>query len=919
MVPKTRRRFAVMALPILCLGAAFQTVCATELVKLSPENWESFVPRGKEVDAIFGDFVLRNEKLTLVIGNPVSGRNGNMTLKNVGGVVIDLTLRGEPNDQLGAFYPAPNHYPVPDGRALKLVRIAADGIVHYDVADKDGSTSPTSSIKNAEEILLVFTMAKLQAGQPDIQVEYRLANSDESLSVTTIYGNSHEQPLELVLADLLRVDGEFSLGFEENGSCWAYDIWWQQAYGIFAEKALLSLDPKSLQSKGYLRMFGPMLRYESNELASDTLMPGESFTLVRRIFPARDSIAVKAIAARLAGKMLEHLSFRVFDSAGPIEQAHVEIIKSATKNSEDSDRGVDENIYGSGRTSSDGILHVELPAGSYQLRVTSPGRDSHMTSILVPGDKEVSIEMPVPGYVFARICDETGDEIPCKVGFYGLDSTPDPCFGPDSGINGVRNLYYTHTGKFRLEIAPGRYQVVVSHGPEYDAVVKLLDVRSGEETKLVAALVRTVDTTGWISADLHSHSSPSGDTTASQRGRVLNNLAEHLEFCPSTEHNRVSSVAQHLEFFGATDRMLTCPGIELTGHPLGVNHQNAFPLRHRPNTQNGGGPEPDVSPVAQIERLAQWDDGAEKLVQLNHPNIVQILADRDLDGKHDGGFVKMFDFADVVEVHPLEDIFHWPEALPANSRERSNTIFHWLQALNLGYRLPGVVNTDGHSNFHKLYDLGLLDGVTCSEFDWTLHGAGALRNYIGSSTDNPGKANLLELCRAAKRGTLVMTNGPFLEVQATAPSALDGLKAELGHDLHAPEGAVSLRVRVQCPNWIRVNRVQLFLNGRASENWNLTRRTHSQYFHDGSVVFDGTLELSLKEDTHIIVAAAGEGEELGIVMGPDAGKMMPMAVTNPIFVDTDGNGFRPNGDMLGLPLLEADGGELNHLIRSFSD
>ena len=27
---------------------------------------------------------------------------------------------------------------------------------------------------------------------------------------------------------------------------------------------------------------------------------------------------------------------------------------------------------------------------------------------------------------------------------------------------------------------------------------------------------------GWISADFHSHSSPSGDNTGSQRGRVLN-------------------------------------------------------------------------------------------------------------------------------------------------------------------------------------------------------------------------------------------------------------------------------------------------------------------------------------------------------------------------------------------------------------
>jgi hypothetical protein len=82
MIHKTRCLLVIVTLPLLWLGAIGQPVYSTELVRLLPENWDSFVPLGKEVDAIFGDFVLRNEKLILVIGNPVSGRNGNMTLRN---------------------------------------------------------------------------------------------------------------------------------------------------------------------------------------------------------------------------------------------------------------------------------------------------------------------------------------------------------------------------------------------------------------------------------------------------------------------------------------------------------------------------------------------------------------------------------------------------------------------------------------------------------------------------------------------------------------------------------------------------------------------------------------------------------------------------------------------------------------------
>ena len=61
-------------------------------------------------------------------------------------------------------------------------------------------------------------------------------------------------------------------------------------------------------------------------------------------------------------------------------------------------------------------------------------------------------------------------------------------------------------------------------------------------------------------------------------------------------------------------------------------------------------------------------------------------------------------------------------------------------------------------------------------------------------------------------------------------------------------------------------------------------------------------------DTHIIVATIGEGLTLGPVMGPNhGGKLPPVAVANPIFVDVDGQGFTPNRDLLDVPLAIAPG------------
>jgi hypothetical protein len=204
--------------------------------------------------------------------------------------------------------------------------------------------------------------------------------------------------------------------------------------------------------------------------------------------------------------------------------------------------------------------------------------------------------------------------------------------------------------------------------------------------------------------------------------------------------------------------------------------------------------------------------------------------------------------------------------------------------MNLGYRIPGVVNTDAH---------------------WNFHGSGWLRNYIKSSTDDPAKASVPNLVHACEHGNIVLTNGPFLTASAKADDGGD--TAAVGEDLKAPGGKLRMAIRVQCPNWLEVNRVQIFVNGVADPKANFTRRTHPDKFHQATVVFAEDVPLALPADAHLVVVAAGEGKELGPVVGPDHAKEMPTAVANPIFVDVDGDGFKPNGDLLGLPLPLAPG------------
>src|SRR5271170_7968080 len=90
---------------LVLLAAAATPARAADLVALSPQTFDRYVPQGKEVDGIYGDFVLANDQIVAVVAHPRRGRNANMTVREVGGCLIDLTRRDRQSDQLSAFYP----------------------------------------------------------------------------------------------------------------------------------------------------------------------------------------------------------------------------------------------------------------------------------------------------------------------------------------------------------------------------------------------------------------------------------------------------------------------------------------------------------------------------------------------------------------------------------------------------------------------------------------------------------------------------------------------------------------------------------------------------------------------------------------------------------------------------------------------
>ncbi|MBI1312356.1 hypothetical protein GC176_13785 [bacterium] len=839
----------------LAINASSSKPGQVEIARLDATNWDEFAPQGKEVDAIIGDFVLRNDHLVAVIAQPLASRNANMTVRDVGGCLIDLAVRWNQSDQLGAFYPGARQFP------YRSASTASDG---KPVELSDGAVTTSDGA--------VTVRADGADDRPTVEVTYRLASDAKFVEVTSRFTNESDKALSVPLTDDLRVDsGKEDTVKSPNGRTdlfWFHDQFWRQACGIQPVGFVVETNSNTRTST---------LKYESDTVEQKvTLEPGKSFELTRRIYPGTDLPHVRAIHAEINEQPVGEVEFFALDGLKrPIRDARVVIHRG-------------EERWGVVLTGDDGLARTKLPVGDYRVNVEALGVDitpSSGTPIVSVGAKSRLQKLPMicddwkPGTVDAHITDGDGQPIPCKIEFLAKEGTAQPWYGPETASFAVKGLCYAAHGELMQTLPPGQFDVVISHGPEFDAIFTEITVQPGKTTPLTGKLKRVVNSTGWISSDFHSHSSPSGDNTGSQLGRVLNLVCDHIEFAPCTEHNRIDTYQPHIDRLQIGQFISSCSGMELTGSPLPLNHQNAFPLIRHPHQQDGGGPVTDTDIERQVERLALWDNRSEKLVQINHPDMGWMFRDKNGDGIPDEGHARILPHFDVIEIHPIPEILKLVPTDERGSYRSNNRIFNWLQFLNQGRRWVGVVNTDAHYNYHE---------------------SGWLRNWVKSPTDNPAAVKPLDVVRAAEAGALFMSNGPFLDV--TMREVGDSAAVIAGQDLEAPSGQVEIDVTVQCPNWLEVDRLFVLVNGRIHEPLHFRKATHPDRFKSGVVRFEEKLRLKLDQDAHLIVAVGGENSTLGKVHGPSWGQHQPAAFTNPVYVDINGDGFKANGDTLGHPL-----------------
>ena len=812
-----------------------------EIIQISAST-RHLIPKGKEVDAIDGDWIMKNDKVIAVIGNAVPGREANQMVPSIQGAVIDFTSLAANNDNLVAYYPQGYRINAMSAHKIEIVR-------------NKGSEIILRIIRNPSE------------EDPYLSAtEYVMRDGENFLRVKTTHHNKGIKDVSFTFADQLRLDngiedaspiGNYNLAF-------IYNKWFHAAYGIYCPKGL-HVPAKPILSGG--RKGGISAVFQDIKLGENiTLKSGQRIEVQRYLLCGNDVAALQRNAMGFDTPLISITTLKVSDTnKKPVADAFVEILDK---------QGAKASFA---ITDATGTAKLPLTPGGYRYIITKVGHDTLQQDLVIPG-KSIIVSAtikPLTSLTFTIKEANTNRKLPVKLEFKGIKGTPDPFLGIEKKrAEGTGNLYYAFNEEpFKVPLSPGDYSITVSHSPEYNTQTKQIQINRGENKAVSFELKREYSTPNWVIADFHNHTTGSGDNNSEIRSRIINMAAAGIEFAPATEHNRISSFTDEIKNIGLQEYIASCPSVELSGlpGPIPINHQIAFPLTIQEEKQGGGFPGTNADPYIQMKGLYDYDNTKFKFMQQNHPDIPWLYFDKNQDGEVDQGF------GTRVITHALEVNNHMFEILAvtadnATDADKDNRVFYWLQMLNQGDRIYGTANSDNHA-------VG--------------NGSGAKFNYVYSNYDEPAKIDAVDIARNAKEGHIIMSNGPFIKTDINGSLPGDEVKVDKA-------GGLKMNIEVFSPPQSKIDRVQLLINGRQHKSLNFTIANHPHLFTDNVLQFKYSLPISLDKDAHVIVVAIGKEREPGNKKGKHT--MQYIAVANPFFIDVDGNGFVANKDLLDKPL-----------------
>ncbi len=500
---------------------------------------------------------------------------------------------------------------------------------------------------------------------------------------------------------------------------------------------------------------------------------------------------------------------------------------------------------------------VPLPPGIYRFQANFfPAIVDELMEVK-PGEKNsCNLENPPLGMVKVRVKNSRGESLPGKVTFMGLAPTGSPYFQPDNPVETGRswerfkNSCFPGREGLEVNLPVGTYLVCASHGPEHTIDLRAIEVVEEESREIDLIVDHAVDTQGLIALDPHMHTLRS-DGYVSISERIKAAVAEGLEAIVATDHNTVTDYSEVLKKLELGDELAVIFGSEVT--VADVMHYNTYPMAFRPGEQGNGAilaAADEASPLF----LASRKKNPAAVLEVNHPRAGDLgyFNNLYLDPESAATALSAFNLNfDLLEV------LNGPYFYSSNAA----AIEDWFHLLNRGYYFPIVGASDAH-------------GIDKDE-------TGSSRTYVFYDGEKGNRLDSGAITQALKKGRAFVTNGPIVEFKVNG-------RYSSGDLVPASDGKVDIRVDIQSAPWVDVDELRLILNGERKYIFPVPNQTTS------GVTFEKEISLTLNRDTYICVEVLGKKTLFPVLQEPSSSGFLkngtlPYALTNPVFVDVDGN------------------------------
>ena len=512
-------------------------------------------------------------------------------------------------------------------------------------------------------------------------------------------------------------------------------------------------------------------------------------------------------------------------------------------------------------------LGVMLPEGFYSVRANLfPAIVENLLSVGLDKENSCLLQDLPQGKVKISIRNKDGDFVPGKATFFGLYSTRTPYFQPENPLETNNSHEYFKNSCFppaeglEVELPVGKYMITASRGPEYNLDQKVIEVLENSTQELVFHIDKVVDTKNLISVDPHMHTLNSdGSMTIAERIKSV--VAEGVDVAISADHNYLSDYPSVLKKLGLGEYIAVLIGQEVT--PLDVNGEdmpefNRYPLKKRQGEPGNGALEirffENNTPLFKESRRKD----PKALIQVNHPRRrgYGYFSYYQLDPETAATALKGFDTSfDLLEVMNGPFFSH-------DKSNNSQVIADWLHLLNRGYYFPIVGSSDSH-------------GIDRAE-------PGYARTYVYYRGEKGNKLDIWALMQAMKKGQSFVSTGPIIEFTVNKTSIP-------GSTITVEKKQLDVGIKVRSAPWVSVDEVRIIVNGERKVILPVKAP------REQILKFQDTINLNLEHDSYIAVEVLGNETLFPVVQrsikydayewGP-----FPYALTNPIFVDVDGNG-----------------------------